>query len=40
LTSDTSVGLLKTLTLALSRRERGLIGGLMLAKYADRILLL
>jgi hypothetical protein len=27
LTSDTSVGLLKTLTLALSQRERGLIGG-------------
>jgi hypothetical protein len=29
LTSDTSVGLLKTLTLALSRRERGLIGGIL-----------
>jgi hypothetical protein len=30
---------LKTLTLALSQWERGLIGG-MLAKYADLILLL
>jgi len=36
--SGTSVGPLKTLTLTLSQRERGLIGGL--AKYADLILLL
>jgi hypothetical protein len=39
LTSCTSVGPQKTLTLTLSQRERGLIGR-MLAKYADLILLL